>query len=103
MDGNNMNNEYTYAADSVYDAAPAPAGNGLAIAALICGIAGIICCPGGLVSIVAIVLGAMGKKKCAKTGMAQWGLILGIVGVVLSVIAGIVLGVLMAAGIISEM
>ena len=24
MDGNNMNNEYTYAADSVYDAAPAP-------------------------------------------------------------------------------
>ena len=31
MDGNNMNNEYTYAADSVYDAAPAPAGNGLAI------------------------------------------------------------------------
>ena len=45
MDGNNMNNEYTYAADSVYDAAPAPAGNGLAIAALICGIAGIICCP----------------------------------------------------------
>ncbi|MBO5341346.1 MAG: DUF4190 domain-containing protein [Lachnospiraceae bacterium] len=103
MDGNNMNNEYTYAADSVYDAAPAPAGNGLAIAALICGIAGIICCPCGIVSVVAIILGAMGKKKCANTGMAQWGLILGIVGVVLFVIAVIVFAILIAAGLISGM
>ena len=108
MDGNNMNNmndksmdnmnnaygTYTYDANATYEAAPAPAGNGLAIAALICGIASILCScvyVGILPAIAAIICGAIGKGKCPKAGMAKWGLALGIIGAVLFVLSIVML------------
>ena len=88
-------NAYTYSADTVYaEPVEAPAGNGLAIAALICGIASIVCScwyVGILPAIAAIICGAIGKGKCPKAGMAKWGMILGIIGAVLFVIAIILL------------
>ncbi|MBE5887103.1 MAG: DUF4190 domain-containing protein [Lachnospiraceae bacterium] len=103
MDGNNMNqvDDYTYAAEGTYETPATEGSNGLAIASLICGIVGLVCCGGGIVSIVAIILGAMGKKKGVKTGMAKWGLGLGIAGVVISVLVVIVYVVLMALGLIA--
>jgi hypothetical protein len=72
-----------------------PKNSTLAVIALVTGILSVIpCCWGcGVFSIAAIVLGVLGKKEIAesngaKTGasMAQWGLILGIVGIALSVL-----------------
>jgi hypothetical protein len=67
--------------------------NGLAITALVLGIVGIlgnICCFGGILSPVAIVLGFMGRKKADGSGgqvggrgLAQAGMILGIIGTVI--------------------
>lgn len=111
MDGNNMNNmndmndksmdnmnnaydTYTYDANATYEAAPAPAGNGLAIAALICGIASILCScvyVGILPAIAAIICGAIGKGRCPKAGMAKWGMVLGIIGAVLFVLSIVLL------------
>ena len=116
MDGNNMNdksmdnmnNAYdtygTYDPNATYEAAPAPAGNGLAIASLICGIASVLCScvyVGILPAIAAIICGAIGKGKCPKAGMAKWGLVLGIIGAVLFVLSIVMLilaPVLMALG-----
>lgn len=52
--------------------------NGLAIAALVCGIIGILCC--SWLAPVAIILGAISLSK-AKSTMGIVGLVLGIVGV----------------------
>lgn len=112
MDGNNMNNmenqtaEYTYAAEGTYNSYEEPAAGGsnaLAIVSLVCGILGLVCCGGGIVSIAAIICGAMGKSRCPRAGMAKTGMILGIVGVVLSVLAVIIYCVLVALGVASEM
>ncbi len=78
-----------------YMQAPAQQSNGLAIGALICGIAGL--CTGGLLSIVAIILGVLGRKNPVNKGMATAGLILGIVGIVLWVIIGIFYGAVIMA------
>ncbi len=64
----------------------------MAIAALILGIAGVIFdfvfFPVGLIcSIVAVILGALGRKKPEGKGLATAGLVLGIVGLVLGIIA----------------
>lgn len=64
--------------------------NGLAIASLICGILGVICC-GGIQTIAAIVLGAVSLSK-EKNTMAMVGLILGIVGIVLWIISLVFIG-----------
>lgn len=76
---------------------PAPSGKNMSIAALVCGILGLV---GGFIpvvsyftfilSILGIVFGAKGKKMSIAanepTGMATAGLVLGIVGVALSVL-----------------
>jgi len=79
---------------------PVPAGaalpknNGLAIAALVCGVLGLISCGFTLIiSLAAIVLGAVGRGQIRRSagqqqgeGMAITGLILGIVGFVMGLI-----------------
>ncbi|MCH9719697.1 MAG: DUF4190 domain-containing protein [Actinomycetia bacterium] len=79
---------------------PVPAGsalpknNGLAIASLICGILGLISCGFTLIiSLAAILLGAVGRGQIRRSagqqqgeGMAITGLILGIVGFVMGLI-----------------
>ena len=68
-----------------YAQAPQKTSNGLAVASLICGIAG-LCLVFGVASIVAIVMGVMGRKNPVNRGMATAGLVLGIVGLVISVL-----------------
>lgn len=91
-------------------AAPAPQSNGLAIAALVCGILSIpgVCCQGWggvLLGIAAIVLAVMARKKAAqglarRSVMSIVGMVLGIIGLLLGigmVILGLVLGPKLAA------
>lgn len=84
-----------------YGQQPPPKNSALAITSLVLGILSVIpCCWGcGVFGIAAIVLGVLGKKEIAesngaKTGapLAQWGFILGIVGLVVSVIYWILIG-----------
>lgn len=70
-----------------------PPQNGMGTAALVLGIVGLFCLGTAILpSILAIVFGAMGIQK-ANQGLAtnksaaQWGLWLGIVGIVLAIIA----------------
>jgi len=68
---------------------PAPQTNGLAIAALICGVAQIAAGP--LTGIPAIILGHVARSRIRQTGeqgagMALAGLILGYIGLVLAII-----------------
>jgi len=65
--------------DPVYMQAPPAQSNGKAVAALICGIAGLCI---GFAAIAAIILGVMGRKSPVQRGMATAGLVLGIIGVV---------------------
>lgn len=86
MDNNNYQNDFQ-------NRPPDSNAKGMAIAALVCGIIGIV---GGwipvlnyftlLASAVAIVLGVIAKKKlpAGGTGMATAGLVLGIIGAALS-------------------
>lgn len=69
----------------------APKTDGQAIAALVCGIIGIVACP-IIFSIIAIVLGRQSERRVKESGgtltgdqMAKAGWILGIIGLVLSV------------------
>lgn len=69
----------------------APRTDGQAIAALVCGIIGIVACP-IIFSIIAIVLGRQSERRVKESGgtltgdqMAKAGWILGIIGLVLSV------------------
>ncbi|HEU4676715.1 MAG TPA: DUF4190 domain-containing protein [Motilibacteraceae bacterium] len=80
-----------------YGEAPAKQSNGLAVAALVCGIIGFFC---GLTAIAAIPLGIVGLRRSRELGgtgrgMAIAGLVLGCVVVVLSVVF---IAVLMARG-----
>jgi hypothetical protein len=70
---------------------------GMAIASLVLGIVGIPACGCFIISILAIVFGRLAKREIAQSGgmrtggnVAQWGYILGIVGVALGVISWIV-------------
>lgn len=69
--------------------------NGLAIAALICGIAGLILSftPA---AIAAVIMGAIAKGKTYGREMALWGLWLGIIHLIFLVIGIIVAIVIMA-------
>jgi hypothetical protein len=74
-----------------------PKTSGMAIASLVLGIIGLIACGCLVLSILAIIFGQLGKKDIresggAKTGggLAQWGFILGIIGVALGVVYWIV-------------
>ena len=76
---------------NVANSAPTDPGQGMATAALVCGILGFCCC--GICSIVAIVLGAIARGKCTTESnkkKATAGLILGIVSLVLSIIISII-------------
>jgi hypothetical protein len=78
--------------------------NGSAVAALVCGILGIVgfIVPlfGFLLSVAAIVLGAIGRRRAAADpatdgmGMATVGLVLGIAGVAITILFGIASNVL---------
>jgi uncharacterized protein DUF4190 len=73
---------------------PPPTGQPpLSIVALVTGILGILtgwCCLGVPLSVAAIVTGILGRKQAPERGvsptMATWGLVLGIVGLVLVVL-----------------
>ena len=80
-----------------------PKRSGMAIAGLVLGIIGVIPCFWGclIFSILGIVFGQLGKRDIANSGgtktgegMAKWGFILGIIGVVL----GIIYWILAASG-----
>lgn len=79
----------------------APRTNGMAIAALACGIGGFFVFPA---SFAAVVLGHMARREIQRTGeagdgMATAGLVLGYIGSVIAVlvIVGIILAVLFLA------
>ncbi len=77
---------------------PARPTNGLAIAALVCGIAAFVT---GFTCIPAIICGHLARRQIRRTGeqgdgMAIAGLILGYVGVVLFVVGVVVIGLVMA-------
>src|SRR6266567_2862890 len=79
---------------------PATKTNGLAIAALVCGIAQIVL--GIFTGIPAIILGHMARRQIRQTGeqgagMAMAGLVLGYIGVALAVIALILIVVAVGA------
>ena len=76
-----------------------PGQGGLAIAAFVCGLGGILtswCCIGLPLSIAAVVCGILGKKEAEKLGASNWmwmtGLILGAVSLVIFVIVVIAWG-----------
>ena len=91
------NNENIEIVETTEQNLPVQSGKNMSIAALVCGILGLI---GGFIpivyyftfilSILGIVFGAKGKKQAVAasepTGMATAGLVLGIVGVSLSVL-----------------
>ena len=65
------------------DEQPAPKSNGMAIAALVLGIASLtmfFSCMGWIPGIIAIPLGITGLSKCRSKGMARAGMIMGIIG-----------------------
>ena len=89
MDDNNFNNNYDQYQN--YNNQPIQKRNdGSAIGALVCGIVGLFCC-GPILGIVAIVLSQTAKQNIERdpnlegSGMAQAGLILGIIDIVLGI------------------
>jgi len=70
--------------------------NGKAVAALVCGLGGLVVAP-VILSVVAIVLGIMARKECdadptlGGRGMATAGLVIGIATVVIGLLAIVVL------------
>lgn len=86
---------------------PEPKTNGLALASMICGIAG--CCVGPIVGIAAIVLGAIGLSQINKEpdkftgkGMAITGIIMGILGIIWYILFIILYFALFAASLSME-
>ena len=68
--------------------------NGMGIAALVLGLAGILCCQSVIVPILAIIFGVIGRKKAAQGlasngGMATAGLVLGIITLIVGVVVWI--------------
>ncbi|MCI5574605.1 MAG: DUF4190 domain-containing protein [Clostridiales bacterium] len=86
-----------YAPDPFEDK-PVPASRGLSITSLVLGILSVLgccCCTplGAALGVVAVVLAIVYSKRAGKLdGMALAGLILGIIGIVFSVIAIIIVG-----------
>jgi hypothetical protein len=73
--------------------------NTLAVVSLVCGIASIIPCFSCLGGIAAIVCGSIAKKQIAQgkgggAPLAKWGVILGIIGILVGLIVGILYAVL---------
>lgn len=78
---------YPYPVDPYdpYRPARPPGTNGMAIASLVCSVAGLICC---LPSIVGLILGIMAMRETRRTGQEGYGLAL----------AGVIIGGLVTAG-----
>jgi hypothetical protein len=71
--------------------------SGMAIASLVLGIVGILACGCFIFSILAVVFGRIGQRNIAQSGgaqtgagLAKWGFILGVVGIVLGIIYWII-------------
>lgn len=82
--------------------------NGKATAALVLGIVSLIgiCVPiaGIICGIIAIVLASMAKKEGAVNGKQKAGLILGIIGIIISIVMWIVNAVILAgSGILDQL
>jgi hypothetical protein len=74
-----------------------PKSSVMAIVSLVTGILGLVCCGWFLLSVAAVVTGYLGKKEIAESqgmktgaGLAKWGFILGIIGIVLGILSWIV-------------
>jgi hypothetical protein len=74
-------------------AAPSAPGSGLAVAALVCGIVGLVVavftfCGGFFISgplgVIAVIMGALGRKSYTHQGQATAGLVMGIITLVLT-------------------
>lgn len=83
---------------------PAPVNSQKALWSMILGILSIVCC-GFFTGIPAIILGNQAKREIAASGgaqtgdgMAKAGVITGIIGSVLFVLAGVLYGILFATG-----
>ena len=76
-------------------AQPAPT-NGMAVASLVLGIAGLVF-PIFICSLLAIIFAAVAKKHPGGRGMATAGLVLGIIGIVLIVLLTVLFGALIVA------
>lgn len=108
------NDQNQYSDQSPWPSPPPPppdnSGKGMAVGALVCGIVSVVFCWLFYVaipaSLVAIVLGVLARKKLPQggAGMATAGLVLGIIGLGLSVltIACIVCAAGMAGSMINE-
>lgn len=84
---------------NTYDPPPQKQPKGLAIAALIIGIAAIVlsCCYGGFIGVVGIILGIVHlRKTSAGKGMAIAGIIMSAVGLIISLVWIIILGASLA-------
>lgn len=96
--------QYAQPAAPMYGAAPIAQPKGLAVAAMVLGIAGIVVAwiPGinwlaFPASIVGLILGIIALKKGQPRGMALTGIILGAIALVLAIIATIIIIVATAA------
>lgn len=112
MDSNNMNDytaetaettetteAYEYSYDENAEAEISEGGNGLGIACIILGGLSVLCCivPGlpTVLGIVGLILAINARKKCSNKTLGLIGLIVSIVGIVISLgslIAGLVIG-----------
>ncbi len=89
MDGNNFNNQYD---PYSYNVAPTNNGNGFAIASLVFGILGSTLFCGWIIpQILAIVFAIVAKKSGQNRAMANWGLWLGIISLILIAISYIII------------
>lgn len=83
----NENNAQYYEPAAQFDndiPANAEAGKGPAIASLVTGILGVLCC--SPCAVAAIICSVVAKSKGNKSGMATAGLVLGIIGIVIFII-----------------
>lgn len=72
--------------------------NGMAVASLVLGIVGLLISLFGVLPILAIVFGAVGRRQIDQgggrgRGMATAGLILGVIGLILFVVVLVVVGI----------
>ncbi len=70
-----------------YQPVPQQPQHGMAVASLVLGILGVLCCGSGLFSVLAIVFSSMAKKAGNQEKITSAGMILGIIGAVICVLA----------------
>lgn len=98
-----MNDPYDDGLDE-YDGEPAPTSNGMATAAMVAGIVGLLLCwvplIGFIILLVAIVLGVIGlSNNAAKAGVGKGaavaGVAMGTVGIVLAIVLSLLIAILL--------